>query len=199
MSAAKAAKLPLIDLVAVWLAAQAGGIASRDRLLALIFCGDVKINDERCRDPKRLFPAGSRLEIKGYLAGEATDVPGQLAGGRPAILSAIPPKPFVSRGGEKLESALLAWNVDIADRVWLDAGCSTGGFSHCLLLHGARLVHAVDVGYNLVDWRLRILPAMHVMERTNIMGLDGLDPPAEAAVADLSFRSMQGRRPKFYP
>ncbi len=201
MNAAKNGKLPLINLVAAWLSAREGQTPlSRDRVLGLIFCGDVRVNDERCRDPKRLFPGDVRLEIKGFAPAEVgvMDSRPPLAGGAflADVVATVPPKPFVSRGGKKLESALLAWNVAIAGRVWLDAGCSTGGFSHCLLLHGARLVHAVDVGYNLLDWRLRILTAVHVMERTNIMGLELLDPPAEAAVADLSFRSMQGAAAK---
>jgi 23S rRNA (cytidine1920-2'-O)/16S rRNA (cytidine1409-2'-O)-methyltransferase len=82
--------------------------------------------------------------------------------------------------------------VGVAGRVWLDAGCSTGGFTHCLLLRGASLVHAVDVGYNLLDWRLRQLSRVRLHERTNIMGLESLQPRPQAAVADLSFRSMAG-------
>jgi 23S rRNA (cytidine1920-2'-O)/16S rRNA (cytidine1409-2'-O)-methyltransferase len=102
----------------------------------------------------------------------------------------IPAKPWVSRGGDKLDALLEAWGVSVKNLVVVDAGSSTGGFTHCLLYRGARLVHAIDVGYNQLDWRLRNLPQVVVHERTNIMGLDALDPPADLAVADLSFRTI---------
>jgi 23S rRNA (cytidine1920-2'-O)/16S rRNA (cytidine1409-2'-O)-methyltransferase len=101
---------------------------------------------------------------------------------------------FVSRGGEKLEAALDAWGVDCAGSPWIDAGCSTGGFTDCLLQHGAPLVYAVDVGEGQLDWRLRTDARVKTMERTNIMSLarSELDPPPGRAVADLSFRSLRG-------
>ncbi len=101
---------------------------------------------------------------------------------------------FVSRGGEKLEGALEAWGVECAGAPWIDAGCSTGGFTDCLLQRGAPLVYAVDVGVGQLDWRLRTDPRVRIMEGTNVLGVtrEQLDPPPGRAVADLSFRSLQG-------
>ncbi len=99
---------------------------------------------------------------------------------------------YVSRGGEKLHAALEEWSAPVRGKVFLDAGASTGGFTDCLLQFGARAVHAVDVGYNQLDYRLRRDSRVIVHERTNLMHLESLDPPADAAVADLSFRSLRG-------
>ncbi len=99
---------------------------------------------------------------------------------------------FVSRGGEKLAAALTAWNLPVAGRVWLDAGASTGGFTDALLQHGAAQVHAVDVGYNQLDYRLRNDPRVIVRERTKIQDITSLEPVPAAAVCDLSFRSLRG-------
>lgn len=99
---------------------------------------------------------------------------------------------YVSRGGLKLEYALRSWEIDVHDLVLLDAGSSTGGFTDCLVQHGASLVHAVDVGYNQLDYKLRIDSRVQVLERQNIMHITALDPQPVAAVADLSFRSITG-------
>ncbi|NCB01331.1 MAG: TlyA family RNA methyltransferase, partial [Spirochaetia bacterium] len=99
-------------------------------------------------------------------------------------------KDYVSRGGLKLEHALHTWNIDVKDLDFVDAGSSTGGFSDCLLQHGAHKVHAVDVGYNQLDYRLRVDPRIIVHEKTNIMHLARTDIEVDAAVADLSFRSI---------
>ena len=111
-----------------------------------------------------------------------------------APLRVRPAPAFVSRGGEKLAAALDAWKVDCAGSPWLDAGCSTGGFTDCLLQRGAPLVYAVDVGEGQLDWRLRTNERVRTMERTNIMSLGRPDlvPLPGRAVADLSFRSLQG-------
>jgi 23S rRNA (cytidine1920-2'-O)/16S rRNA (cytidine1409-2'-O)-methyltransferase len=78
---------------------------------------------------------------------------------------------FVSRGGEKLAKALLAFDIQVENRVCLDAGISTGGFTDCLLQAGAKLVYGVDVGYGQVDWKLRNDPRVILLERTNIRNL----------------------------
>ena len=111
-----------------------------------------------------------------------------------AAVDLRPAQAYVSRGGEKLEAALDAWGIDCAGSPWIDAGCSTGGFTDCLLKHGAQLVYAVDVGEGQLDWRLRTDARVRAMERTNIMALapQQLDPAPGRAVADLSFRSLQG-------
>ncbi len=100
--------------------------------------------------------------------------------------------PFVSRGGIKLEHALREFGIDVAGRVCLDVGASTGGFTHCLLLRGARFVHAVDVGYGQLHWSLRTDPRVGVHERTHIKDVrrESLEPPPEMAVMDVSFISI---------
>lgn len=104
--------------------------------------------------------------------------------------------PFVSRGGEKLTHALDAWGVACSGTTWIDAGCSTGGFTDCLLQKGASLVYAVDVGVGQLDWKLRGDARVRVMEGTNIMAVSraDLDPVPMRAVADLYFPVLEGRR-----
>ena len=82
---------------------------------------------------------------------------------------------FVSRGGEKLSGALDAWGVTCEGAAWIDAGCSTGGFTDCLLQRGASLVYAVNVGVGQLDWRLRGDPRVRVREGTNIMTVNRAD------------------------
>jgi 23S rRNA (cytidine1920-2'-O)/16S rRNA (cytidine1409-2'-O)-methyltransferase len=91
---------------------------------------------------------------------------------------------FVSRGGIKLANALAASGLDVRDRRALDVGASTGGFTDCLLQHGAREVVAVDVGYGLLDYRLRTDPRVLVLERTNARELTPQMLPAPAGSVD---------------
>jgi 23S rRNA (cytidine1920-2'-O)/16S rRNA (cytidine1409-2'-O)-methyltransferase len=100
---------------------------------------------------------------------------------------------FVSRGGEKLESALDRFGLDVKDLRALDAGASTGGFTDCLLARGAAHVVAVDVGYGQLDWSLREDPRVTVLERVNVRDLvPGLLPyTPEVVAADLSFISLR--------
>jgi 23S rRNA (cytidine1920-2'-O)/16S rRNA (cytidine1409-2'-O)-methyltransferase len=100
---------------------------------------------------------------------------------------------FVSRGGEKLAAALDEWSIDCAESAWIDGGCSTGGFTDCLLQRGAALVYAVDVGRNQLDRRIRTDARVRAMEGTNIMALTpgDFDPLPDWAAADLSFRSLR--------
>lgn len=76
--------------------------------------------------------------------------------------------PYVSRGGFKLEKALKEFNIDIKNKICLDAGASTGGFTDCMLQNGAAKVYAVDVGYGQLAWKLRNHPQVSVIEKTNI-------------------------------
>lgn len=100
---------------------------------------------------------------------------------------------FVSRGGEKLDAALDAFDVDVTDRVAIDVGASTGGFTDCLLQRGAVRVYAVDVGYGQLAWRLRNDPRVVVMERTNIRHLEpeALPERPDCFTADCSFISLR--------
>jgi len=99
---------------------------------------------------------------------------------------------FVSRGGEKLEGALRDFGVDVSGVTAIDVGASTGGFTDCLLQHGATKVFAVDVGYGQLAWELREDPRVTVLERTNIRKLkrESLDVPPDFFVADCSFISL---------
>ena len=101
--------------------------------------------------------------------------------------------PYVSRGGLKLAHALDTFGMAPEGMVGLDVGASTGGFTHCLLLHGALHVHAVDVGYGQLAWELRNDPRVTVLERTNIRYLqtDVLDAPVDLVVVDVSFISLE--------
>ena len=103
-----------------------------------------------------------------------------------------PPR-FVSRGGEKLLGALSTFPLELAGRVCLDGGISTGGFTDCLLQHGAQRVYGVDVGYGQTAWSLRTDPRLVLKERTNLRHLQpedlygDADPWPDLAVADVSF------------
>lgn len=99
---------------------------------------------------------------------------------------------YVSRGGHKLAAALAGFAVPVDGRRALDVGASTGGFTDCLLQHGASEVVAVDVGYGQLDWRLRNDPRVRSVDRTNIRHADPgeLGGPFELVVADLSFISL---------
>lgn len=99
---------------------------------------------------------------------------------------------FVSRGGEKLEAALLAFGLnDLQGRVCVDVGASTGGFTDCLLQHGAAKVYAVDVGYGELHWKLRNHPQVVVMERTNARYVSGFPEPISLVTIDASFISLR--------
>jgi len=99
---------------------------------------------------------------------------------------------FVSRGGHKLDNALRQFQMDVTGAHVLDLGASTGGFTDCVLAHGAAEVIAVDVGYGQLDWRLRNDPRVHVMERTNARNLtpDALPFVPDLVVCDLAFISV---------
>jgi 23S rRNA (cytidine1920-2'-O)/16S rRNA (cytidine1409-2'-O)-methyltransferase len=101
--------------------------------------------------------------------------------------------PFVSRGGFKLQQAITRFGLAVEDQVCLDVGASTGGFTDCLLQHGAQQVYAVDVGYGQLDWRLRNDPRVVVHERFNIRNAtpDLFNPPPSLAVVDVSFISLK--------
>lgn len=103
------------------------------------------------------------------------------------------PRRFVSRGGEKLDGALDAFGIDVAGMRALDAGASTGGFTHCLLERGALSVVAVDVAYGQLAWTLRNDPRVVVLERTNVRALEpaAIGGPVDLTVADLAFISLR--------
>ncbi len=108
----------------------------------------------------------------------------------PDQLKIIPSPPFVSRGGEKLQGALKEFSISVDKKICVDIGASTGGFTDCLLQAGANKVYAVDVGYGLLDWRLRVDPRVVVLERTNARSLTSLPDQTDLIVVDVSFISL---------
>jgi len=105
--------------------------------------------------------------------------------------------PFVSRGGFKLKKALETFDINVEDRICLDAGASTGGFTDCLLQNGAKFVYAADVGYGQLDWKIRSSQQVKTIEKTNLRTCSFNDiyaegePVADLLVSDLSFISLE--------
>jgi 23S rRNA (cytidine1920-2'-O)/16S rRNA (cytidine1409-2'-O)-methyltransferase len=124
------------------------------------------------------------------VAGRLVDKPGtQVSATAPIEVLAKPQ--FVSRGGEKLLAALTAFPITTAERVCADVGASTGGFTDCLLQHGAARVYAIDVGYGQLDYRLRADPRVVPIERTNARYLEILPEPVSIVTLDASFISLK--------
>lgn len=142
---------------------------SRQRAQALIMAGAILVND--C----------------------PIDKPGALISEDAVITSRGDDLPFVSRGGLKLREALDTLKLDVSGFLCLDVGASTGGFTDCLLQHGAARVYAIDVGYGQLDWRLRQDPRVVVIERTNIryVTLEILPEPFDLITVDASFISLK--------
>ena len=148
----------------------ARGLAeSRERAQRLVMAGLVLVDGERARHAGRRVRADSEIVVTG--ADHA----------------------YVSRGGVKLAGALDTFGVDPTGLVCVDVGASTGGFTDCLLQRGAALVHAVDVGYGQLAWKIRTDPRVRVHERTNMRTLPAraLDPAPRLAVVDASFISLR--------
>ena len=140
------------------------------------------------------------------LSGKVT-VDGQKAGkaghavGPEACIEISEPLRYVSRGGLKLEAALAGFGVSPSERVCLDIGTSTGGFTDCLLQHGAARVHAVDTGAGQIDWKLRTDPRVVLHERVNARYLskDEIGEIASLLVCDVSFISVTLLIPALVP
>ncbi len=141
---------------------------SRSKAQALILAGKVYVDGERCTKAGQKVSIDSKLRVEEGL-------------------------PFVSRGGIKLEHALRVFNVDVENRICMDVGASTGGFTDCLLKYGAKKVYAVDVGYGQLDWKLRNDPRVVVLEKQNIRYLprDAITDDIELVVIDTSFISLR--------
>ena len=142
---------------------------SRQRARALIMAGKVLVNGQPVDKPGVFVSADATLELKGE------DIP------------------YVSRGGLKLEAALNNLGLNVIDKVCMDVGASSGGFTDCLLQHGAERVYAVDVGYGQLAWKLRRDPRVVVIERTNVrhMTADALPDPVDLVTIDVSFISLK--------
>lgn len=135
--------------------------------------------------------------VGGALATKATRL---VSAGEPIVLAGPPPR-FVGRGGEKLDAALDAFDIDVVGRRILDVGASTGGFTDCLLQRGAAHVSALDVGHGQLHERLRADPRVAVVERRNIRHVRAgeLGEPFDIAVADVSFISLTVVLPAVVP
>lgn len=125
---------------------------------------------------------------------EPADKPGRLVAESAAVSVAEDPNPYVSRGGLKLEQALKKFSIDPAGQIAVDIGASTGGFTDCLLQHGAAQVFAVDVGYGQLDWKLQSDKRVVRVDRKNArqLALDEVGgEPLDMAVMDVAFISLK--------
>jgi 23S rRNA (cytidine1920-2'-O)/16S rRNA (cytidine1409-2'-O)-methyltransferase len=139
---------------------------------------------------QRAVMAGA-VRVNGQPAHKASDLVRE-----DAEITLVAPEKYVSRGGQKLEHALKHYELDVAGKSAMDLGASTGGFTDCLLQHGARLVYAVDVGHGQLAWKLRQDPRVVVMEKTNARDLTPAQFPApfipvDLIVIDCSFISVR--------
>ncbi len=150
---------------------------SRERARALIMAGQVYVGNRRVDKPGTLV----QLNADCHMA------------------EVSPELKYVSRGGLKLEKALDTFHLDPTGLVAIDVGASTGGFTQCLLEHGAERVYAVDVGHGQLAWTLRNDPRVVVMEHTNIRHLTALPEPIQCAVIDVSFISLRLVLPALAP
>ena len=150
---------------------------SRSRAQALIMAGKVKINGKPAEKAGLAVPPGAEVALD------------------------RPDHPYVSRGGVKLAGALNDLGLDPKGLTCLDVGASTGGFTDCLLKHGAASVCAVDVGYGQLHWSLRQDPRVEVIERVNVRYLreDVAPGPFDLIVADVSFISLNLIVPRLIP
>jgi len=142
-------------------------VESRQKAQAMILAGEVRVNGQRAEKPGAVFSAGAQIDI----AGKASH--------------------YASRAGEKLEGALRDFGVNPADRICLDAGSSTGGFTDCLLQHDAKKVYAVDVTTSQLAWKLQRDPRVVPVEM-NVRYLKPQDLPERPSLitADLAFISL---------
>jgi 23S rRNA (cytidine1920-2'-O)/16S rRNA (cytidine1409-2'-O)-methyltransferase len=149
----------------LWLV-ENGFAESREKARSLIMAGEVFINGQRADKSGHQVAPDARVEVRAK-------------------------PPYVSRGGLKLQAALKHFAIDATDKVCTDIGTSTGGFTDCLLQHGAARVHAVDTGTGQIDWRLRSDPRVILHEAFNARYLkpDDLGEPIDLAVCDVSFIS----------
>ncbi|MGD9562105.1 MAG: TlyA family RNA methyltransferase [Pyrinomonadaceae bacterium] len=156
-----------------------GLIESRTKAQAVVMAGSVLVDEKRVEKPSEAYPPDANIRLKG--------------GG--------PETRYVSRGGLKLEAALTHFNIRPDGYVCIDIGASTGGFTDCLLKHGAKRVTAVDSGTNQMVWRLRSDPRVTVMERTNARSLaaEDFDEKFDLAVIDVSFISVTKLLPAILP
>ncbi|MBV7275068.1 TlyA family RNA methyltransferase [Clostridium thailandense] len=146
-----------------------GIFQSRERAKASIMAGEIFVDGQRVDKCGEKVKKSSSIEFKGE----------QL--------------PFVSRGGLKLQKAVKNFNIDLNEKICLDIGASTGGFTDCMLQNSAKKVYSIDVGYGQFAWKLRIDPRVVCMERTNIryVNIDDIGEYSDFASIDVSFISLK--------
>lgn len=151
-----------------------GYFASREQARRTIMAGNVFVNNQRVDKPGTAVKIDSEILVKGKQI------------------------PYVSRGGLKLEKAVNNFDLVLKDKVCMDIGASTGGFTDCMLQNGAVKVYSIDVGYGQLAWKLREDERVVCMERQNIRHLDEslLDPRPDFASIDVSFISLKNVLPK---
>ena len=128
-----------------------GHFESREKATRAIMAGLIFVNGEKEDKAGTTFPYTAEIVVKGN------------------------PLPYVSRGGLKLEKALKSFPIELKDRICMDIGASTGGFTDCMLQNGAKEVYAVDVGHGQLDWKLRNDERVHCMEKCNIRFVEETD------------------------
>jgi 23S rRNA (cytidine1920-2'-O)/16S rRNA (cytidine1409-2'-O)-methyltransferase len=153
-----------------------GLVKSREQARALIMAGKVYADGKRAEKAGQFVTENCELTVRGDKC------------------------PFVSRGGYKLERAVEVFPVALEDVAAADIGASTGGFTDCMLQHGAKHVYAIDVGYGQLDWTLRNDPRVTVIERTNARFMEPrwFDGPLDFASIDVSFISLDKILPALF-
>lgn len=159
--------MPRLDQVLV----ERGLCPTRSKAQAAVLAGQVLVNGQPAGKPGDNLKPDARIEL-------------------------VAPERFVSRGGHKLEHALVHFAIPVAGARAIDLGASTGGFTDCLLQHGAASIHAVDVGHGQLAWKLRRDPRVTVLERTNARELTpahfpSVELPFDLVVVDCSFISLR--------
>lgn len=143
-----------------------GLVSSRSKSQRMIMAGEVMVSGTKAIKPGMIVPRDTQIEI-------------------------IPPKEYVSRGGQKLAAALDEFDISITNKICADVGACTGGFTDVLLKNGAVRVYSIDVGYGQLDWKLRQDTRVVVMERTNARYLNTLPEPVDIVAIDVSFISLK--------
>ncbi len=149
---------------------------TREKAQALLLAGSVRVNGQRVEKPGHTVAEDANIEVAATMR-------------------------YVGRGGFKMEAALAAWSIDVNGSICLDVGASTGGFTDCLLQHGAARVYAFDVGSGQIDWKLRTDPRVVVREGVNARYLQPADLPEQVhlIVCDVSFISVTLILPALVP
>ena len=150
---------------------------TRQKAQSLILAGKVLVDDQPSVKPGHGISESSAIRVRGE------------------------EHPYVSRGGVKLEAALKEFQIDVSGKIALDVGASTGGFCHVILLRGAIRIHAIDVGHNQMDWKIRNDPRVIVQEKVNARYLkfDQIGEKVDLIVVDVSFISLEKILPALLP